>query len=229
LQRTLLNSISHELRTPLAAIQVANDELALSKTDEKQGALILEINQSLHRLKRLVKNLLDSARLESAQLAPKREWGEVRDLVEEAIELAGTDLKQDQLSIILPDNLPLIHVDFGLLAQALANLLHNASVHTPLGTPITISAYHTDESLVLLVADEGPGIPDELLPHLFEKFYRASDARPGGTGLGLSIARGFVEAHAGTLEAYNQHAGSGAAFVIRLPLGKMHLQKHDAL
>jgi two-component system sensor histidine kinase KdpD len=229
LQRTLLNSISHELKTPLAAIQVASDELSLSSPDGRQRGLILEINEALDRLKRLVKNLLDSARLESTQLAPKREWGEVKDLVEEAVALAGSDLRKSQLSIILPDNLPLIHVDFGLLGQAVANLLHNAAVHTPEGTRITLSAYNTDDALVLLVADEGTGIPPDLLPHLFEKFYRASDARPGGTGLGLSIARGFVEAHGGTLEAYNQHAGRGAVFVIRLPLGKKHLQKHDVL
>ena len=229
LQRTLLNSISHELKTPLAAIQVASDQLSLSSPDGRQRGLILEINEALDRLKRLVKNLLDSARLESTQLAPRREWGEVKDLGEEAVALAGSELKKSQLSIILPDNLPLIHVDFGLLGQAVANLLHNAAVHTPEGTPITLSAYNTDDALVLMVADEGAGIPPDLLPHLFEKFYRASDARPGGTGLGLSIARGFVEAHGGTLEAYNQPAGQGAVFVIRLPLGKQHLQKHDVL
>jgi len=225
LQRTLLNSISHELRTPLSAIQAASDELASLGLNVEQGGLLDEITEALERLKRLVKNLLDSARLESTELSPKREWGEVQELVDEAVELAGLGSRNTQLWIILPENLPLVHVDFGLIGQALANLLHNAVVHTPEGTPITLSAYDTEETLVLLVADEGPGIPEEFLPHLFEKFYRASDARPGGTGLGLSIARGFVQAHGGTVQAYNQTSGQGAVFIIRLPLGKDHLQK----
>ncbi len=226
LQRTLLNSISHELRTPLSAIQAACDELRTMEQNEKQVHLLAEVSEALDRLKRLVKNLLDSARLESTQLTLKREWGEVQELVTEAVALATPLLKEDQLTVILPDNLPLVHADFGLLGQALANLLHNAAIHTPERTPITLSAYLTNETLVVLVADEGPGIPAAELPHLFEKFYRASDARPGGTGLGLSIARGFIEAHGGTLEAYNQPSGQGVVFVIKLPLGKENFRNN---
>ena len=80
----------------------------------------------------------------------------------------------------------------------------------------------SDKTLIIRVADEGAGIAPSLMPQLFEKFQRASDARPGGTGLGLSIARGFIEAHGGTLEAYNQSSGHGAIFVIRLPLERQH-------
>jgi len=220
LHRTLLNSISHELRTPLAVIQAATEEMTAGATTEKQKALILEMHEALDRLKRLVKNLLDSARLESAQFAPKREWGEVRDLVQEAISLAKPALQEERLRCHLPDQLPLLRADFGLLSQAVANLLHNAAVHTPEGTPIHLTVETAGPTLILRVADEGPGLPPALLPHLFEKFRRASDARPGGTGLGLSIARGFVEAHGGTLEAYNQPTGHGAIFVLRLPLEK---------
>ena len=220
LQRSLLNSISHELRTPLAVIQTATEEMTLSATTAKQKSLIGEMNEALDRLKRLVKNLLDSARLESKQFEPKREWGEVRDLVHEAVELARPALGEDQFQLNLPDQSQLIYCDFGLLSQAVANLLHNAAVHTPRGTPINLTVEATDNTLILRVSDEGPGIPPTFLPHLFEKFIRASDARPGGTGLGLSIARGFVEAHGGTLEAYNQANGHGAIFVIRLPLEK---------
>jgi two-component system sensor histidine kinase KdpD len=222
LHRTLLNSISHELRTPLAVIQTATEEMTAGASTEKHKSLIREMNEALDRLKRLVKNLLDSARLESVQFEPKREWGEVRDLVHEAVELARPALKEDQLYLNLPDQPPLIHGDFGLLSQAVANLLHNAAVHTPSGTRITLTVEASDKTLILRVTDEGEGIPLSLLPHLFEKFSRASDARPGGTGLGLSIARGFVEAHGGTLEAYNQPSGHGAIFVIRLPLEKPH-------
>ena len=219
LHRTLFNSISHELRTPLAAIQAATDQLANDPLLPGQRHLANEINEALDRLKRLVKNLLDSARLESGQFEPKREWGDVRDLVENAIELNKPAFSDAQLQLQLPKELPLLYADFGLLAQALANLLHNAIVHTPPQTPITLGIEATAETLIIRVADKGPGISPDILPSLFEKFQRASDARPGGTGLGLSIARGFVEAHGGTLEAYNQPEG-GAVFVMRLPLEK---------
>jgi two-component system sensor histidine kinase KdpD len=219
LHRTLFNSISHELRTPLAAIQAAMDQLANDTLSPGQKHLAGEINEALDRLKRLIKNLLDSARLESGQLEPKREWGEIRDLVENAIEFTKPALSDDQLQLQLPKELPLFHADFGLLAQALANLLHNAAVHTPPKTPVTFAVEATAETLIIRVADKGPGISPDILPSLFEKFQRANDARPGGTGLGLSIARGFVEAHGGTLEAYNQPEG-GAVFIMRLPLEK---------
>lgn len=219
LHRTLFNSISHELRTPLSVIQAATDQLANETLSPGQRHLANEINEALDRLKRLVKNLLDSARLESGQFEPKREWGDVRDLVDNAIELIKPALSEEQLQLQFPKELPLIRADFGLLAQALANLLHNAVVHTPPRTRITLGAEATAETLIIRVADKGPGISPDILPNLFEKFQRASDARPGGTGLGLSIARGFVEAHGGTLEAYNQPEG-GAVFVMRLPLEK---------
>lgn len=219
LHRALFNSISHELRTPLSAIQSAIDQFTTETLSPKQEHLAKEINEALDRLKRLIKNLLDSARLESGQFEPKREWGDVRDLVDNAIELAKPALSEEQLQVQLPKELPLLHADFGLLAQALANLLHNAVVHTPLQTRIMLGVEATAKTLIIRVADKGPGISPETLPNLFEKFQRASDARPGGTGLGLSIARGFVEAHGGTLEAYNQPDG-GAVFIIRLPLEK---------
>ena len=130
LQRTLLNSISHELRTPLAVIQTATEEMSAETLTEKQKSLIREMNEALDRLKRLVKNLLDSARLESAQFEPKKEWGEIRDLVHEAVELAKPALEEEQLRLVLPEQPPIIHGDFGLLSQAVANLLHNAAVHT---------------------------------------------------------------------------------------------------
>jgi len=219
LHRTLLNSISHELRTPLSVIQTATDQLIGENLSTKQKHLSDEINQAVERLKRLVKNLLDSARLESDQFEPKKEWGEVRELFETAIELAKPELSLKQIQLRLPDKLPLLRADFGLLAQALANLLHNAAIHTPPQTQIILEAEALNETLLIRIADKGPGISPDLLPHLFEKFQRASDAHPGGTGLGLSIARGFVESQGGSLEGYNQPEG-GAVFIMRLPLEK---------
>jgi two-component system sensor histidine kinase KdpD len=219
LHRALFNSISHELRTTLSEIQAAADQLTLETAAVPRKQLIGEINEALDRLKRLVKNLLDSARLESGRLEPKREWGEVRDLVESAVELAKPALSEERLQVQLPKDLPLFRADFGLLAQALANILHNAAVHTPLSARIALTVEPTAETLIICVTDTGTGISPNLLPHLFDKFQRVDDARPGGTGLGLSIARGFIEANGGTLEAFNATEG-GAVFVLRLPLEK---------
>jgi two-component system sensor histidine kinase KdpD len=218
LHRALFNSVSHELQTPLAVLQTGLEEL--NRTPEPRLAPVLEtMADAMERLKRLVKNLLDSARLETGRLQPKREWGEVRDLVEQAIELVDASLQTADLVVQIPHDLPLIHIDFGLVAQALANVLHNAVVHTAPPAKIRLETECTETSLLLRVIDNGPGIPAELLGSIFDRFVRARDAKPGGSGLGLAIAKGFIEIQGGTIEA-QQAPGGGAVFLIRLPLEK---------
>jgi two-component system sensor histidine kinase KdpD len=113
----------------------------------------------------------------------------------------------------------LVWLDFSLLQHALANLLVNAATHTPAGTPLELRAAVDHEHLVLSVADRGPGVAAEVLPRIFDKFFRARGAPTGGSGLGLTIARGFVEAHGGTITAENR-PGGGMIFFIRLPRGE---------
>jgi two-component system sensor histidine kinase KdpD len=120
------------------------------------------------------------------------------------------------LKIELAEQLPLARLDFTLMQQALSNLLLNAVVHTPAGTPVLLQARTEQESLILSVADQGPGLPAELLPRIFEKFIRAPNAAAGGSGLGLAIVKGFVEAQGGQITAANRPAG-GAVFTIRVP------------
>jgi len=110
----------------------------------------------------------------------------------------------------------LARIDFSLVQHALANLLLNAAAYTPSGTPVEVQARTVDESLVLSVADRGPGIPAEILPRLFDKFFRGPESGAGGSGLGLTIAKGFIEAHGGTITAENRPSG-GAVFTLRLP------------
>ena len=129
------------------------------------------------------------------------------------------DLASHPIEVTVAPGLPLARMDFVLMEQALANLLLNASVHTPPGTPVELRATAQDSTLFLTVADRGPGLPPDALPFIFEKFYRAPNAPAGGTGLGLAIVRGFVEAQGGRIEAANQ-PGGGALFTIRLPLGQ---------
>jgi two-component system sensor histidine kinase KdpD len=110
----------------------------------------------------------------------------------------------------------LVRLDFSLVQHALANLLLNAANHTPAGTPIEVQAQLADGNLNLRVADRGPGIPPDVLPRIFDKFFRAPSAPTGGSGLGLTIVKGFVEAQGGTIAAENR-PGGGALFTIRLP------------
>ena len=126
-------------------------------------------------------------------------------------ELAGREIK-----IEVAENIPLARLDFTFMQQALSNLLLNAVVHTPAGTPILLQARHEAGGLVLSVADNGPGLPPEFLPRIFDKFFRAPNAPVGGSGLGLAIVKGFVEAHGGQISAANR-PGGGAIFTVKIP------------
>jgi two-component system sensor histidine kinase KdpD len=110
-------------------------------------------------------------------------------------------------------------MDFVLMQQVLTNLLLNAAVHTPPGTAVQVNAAVEADTLALTVADNGPGLPPDALPLIFDKFYRAPAAPAGGTGLGLAIVKGFVEAQAGQVKAENR-PGGGAVFTIRMPITK---------
>lgn len=138
LQRTLLNSVSHELRTPLAVIQTVVEQLK-SASNPSPAQLLSEATLAVDRLNRLVKNLLDSARVEAGQLSAKREWGPVRELLEEAVALVQPAPAQGRVAIQCPPEL-LVRTDFALLAQALANMIHNAAIYTPADKTIALTA-----------------------------------------------------------------------------------------
>ena len=110
-------------------------------------------------------------------------------------------LERHEVILDVAPDLPLVRMDYVLMEEALVNLLHNAAIHTPPGTRVRVTAKVDNNELVLIVADRGPGLPPEALPHVFDKFYRAPGAPAGGVGLGLSITRGLVEAQGGTIMA----------------------------
>ena len=116
----------------------------------------------------------------------------------------------------LPSEPMLVKCDYSLMQHALANLLVNAATHTPVGTPVEVTAQFLDGSLLVSVGDRGPGIPPQLMPRIFEKFFRAPNAPTGGSGLGLTIAKGFIEAQGGSVTAENR-PGGGVLFCLRLP------------
>ncbi len=218
LSRALLNSISHELRTPLAAITSAAAALADANDGpkEQRRTLLAEIQEANARLNRIVGNLLDVARLESGKVVPSLDWHDARDLVQTTLRELQRELSTHPIKLDMPAEPILVRLDFSLTQHALANLLVNAAIHTPPGTPVEVQARFADSSLFLSVADRGPGIAPEFLPRIFDKFFRAPNAPTGGSGLGLTITKGFVEAQGGTINVANR-PGGGAIFSLRLP------------
>jgi two-component system sensor histidine kinase KdpD len=220
LYKTLFNSISHELRTPIAAIVSASEGLLDQKTSqhsEARESLTGEIHMAAERLNRLVDNLLDMTRLESGRIMPAIDWCDVHDLVNTSLRKLSRELSNHIVTVDIPPDMPLVKLDFGLIEQAITNLLHNASLYTPAGSTVQIRVFTEAQECVIVITDNGPGFPKDSLPKVFEKFYRVPGTKAGGTGLGLSISRGFVEAHQGTMKVENREGG-GAQFTIRLPM-----------
>jgi two-component system sensor histidine kinase KdpD len=211
LHRTLLDGVSHELKTPLAVIAAAAENL----TD---APLVEEIRTAVQRLQRLVNNLLDMTRLEAGELRLRRDWCDPADLINAAREATADAWRGRTVRMELAADLPLVRADAGLIQQALANLIHNACVHTPPTGAISLAAgvNESAQQVWISVADHGPGLRPDQRDRLFDKFFRGDPARAGGLGLGLSIARGFVEAHGGRIVADNL-PGGGARFTIFLP------------
>jgi two-component system sensor histidine kinase KdpD len=217
LGRTLLNSVSHELRTPIAAIASAAQSLQTSGSltgDQKN--LMSEIETAGARLNRVVQSLLNAARLQSGHIKPRLDWCDISDLVRVAVSGVKPFTAAHPVRTNIAAGVPLVMGDFVLLDQALANLIVNAAVHTPPGTPIEISSRLEGAFVVLEVADRGSGIPKDSARRIFEPFYRSASAPAGGTGLGLAIVKGFVEAQGGSVSVANR-PGGGAVFSILLP------------
>jgi two-component system sensor histidine kinase KdpD len=221
LHQALLNSISHEMRTPLTTIigtATALADASIAADVKSRESLSHELVDACERLNRTVENLLDMSRLSSGVLALQKEWHDVGDLVGVSLRRFQKQLASRLVVAHIPDDLPLVEMDFRLMENVLSNLLLNAIAYTPDNTIIEITAERLDDQLLLIVGDRGRGIPAELLDTIFNKFYRVAGTPAGGTGLGLSISRTIVEAHGGELHAQNR-IGGGAEFVISLPLG----------
>ena len=220
LQTALLNAISHDLRTPLAAItgvlsSLHDDDALLSQ--EARHELVVTAWEEARRLNRLVGNLLDMTRLESGALKVVCQPSDVEDLVGVTLAQMPNRLCRRAVQVEVPAGLPLIEIDFTLMVQVLVNLLDNALKYSPADTLITIQASQVGDELVLAVQDQGPGLPEAELEHIFDRFVRINTEGVSGTGLGLSIAKGIVEAHNGRIWAENR-AGGGASFSLTLPI-----------
>jgi two-component system sensor histidine kinase KdpD len=218
LYKTLFNSISHELRIPVATIMGASDTLlSQSYPDETKLKLYSEINMASVRLNRLIENLLNMSRLETGRITPRPDWCDVHDLVNKVAHNLNQELLPFTLSTVIPNDMPLVFIDFGLAEQILHNLILNATQNSPAGTTIRVKFFYDNGHLTIQVMDRGKGFPESELSSVFNKFYRGKDSTAGGTGLGLSIVKGFVEAQKGTVVAENRQNG-GAIFTIKIPV-----------
>ena len=221
LHTALLNAVSHDLRTPLSSITGAVTGL-LSEPDrynaETKKALLTTIKEGAQRMNRFVTNLLDMARLESGILKLNREWCDMLDIVGVALKEAREMLPDRRFSVQVPEELPMVRVDFTLIEQVLINLLENGAKYSPPDSSIAVSVAATETELTVSVTDQGTPVPENDRDRIFDKFYRLRSARHvSGSGLGLSICKGIVEAHGGRIWAASR-SGTGNTFILSLPL-----------
>ncbi len=222
LRSALLASLSHDLKTPLASITGAVTALRqyadlydAAARDELAGT----IQEEAERLTRFVTNLLDMTRLEAGGIVLDRQPVDLGEVVGTALHRTAPVLAEHRTVVDLAPDVPMLDLDAVLFEQVLVNLLDNAAKHAPPGSIVTLKGRRHGDTVVLTVADEGPGLAPRDIAHVFEKFYRANDGdrRRAGTGLGLAICRGFVEALGGTIEAANRIDRPGAVFTVTFP------------
>ena len=217
IRTALLAAVSHDLRTPLASIKASVS--SLRQTDVQwspadEAALLATIEQNADRLDALIGNLLDLSRLHTGSLDPFLRPTAIEEVA--PVALRGLDVP-GQLEIVVPDGVPLVRADPGLLERVLANIFSNALRHSPPGQPPVLRARPDGPAVVLEVADHGPGVPgDELKQRIFEPFQRLDD-RQAGVGLGLAVAKGFAEAMGGGIAAIDT-PGGGLTIKVTLPV-----------
>jgi PAS domain S-box-containing protein len=218
-----LAMLAHELRNPLAPIRHAVDLLSrLLGSDSRAQALLAMIARQTDHLTRLVDDLLDVARIAQSRIVLRSEPLEIGSVIDQAVETVQSIVseKGHELRIEKPCTALYVHGDRARLTQSLSNVLHNAAKYTDPGGAIALVVTASDEHLDFEVRDNGIGISEHLLPHVFDLFVqsdRALDRSEGGLGIGLSIVKGLVEMHAGTIKAASDGSSRGATFTIRLP------------
>ena len=229
LRAEFLAMVSHELRTPLAAIKGSTATLLeasgdLDPAEARQFHRIIAAQTD--RMREMVSDLLDVAHIDTGTLSVDPEPSQLGPLADQArttfVRSGGTH----HVDLDLPEGLPQVLADRRRVVQVLDNLLSNAARHSPSSHAITVSAAVEDVHVAVTVTDQGLGVPEDQLPHLFGKFTRvagaASNPQAEGTGLGLAICKGIVEAHGGRIRAHSDGPGMGSRFSFTLPIAHQH-------
>jgi two-component system sensor histidine kinase KdpD len=224
LKSAVLDALAHELRSPLNSIKIAVTTL-VSQVSEKDSAhreLLDIIEAEGDRLNSLIDDAIQISRLEAGDLVLKKEAENLQDLVSQTVQATAARAEGRRFEVSIPDSLPLVACDSHMLGKALKLLLDNALKYSPAGSVVTVSAECKSHSIVLSVANDGPGIPENERDRIFEKYYRGRAGRSGvpGTGLGLPSAKSIVEAHGGTIWVTSP-PGGGAEFHMALPVAEV--------
>jgi signal transduction histidine kinase len=224
MKNTLLHAVSHDLKGPLAGILGAMQTIRradqLKLTGVELNDLYGVIEQAGRKASRLVDDLLDLDRLRRGQLQPEREPTDVGELADrlalELPSLSGHPIRIESEPM-------LVDVDRAKVERIVENLLNNAARHTPAGTAVQVLVTERDRGVVVVVEDEGPGVPDDIKDEIFEPFRQGAGAR-GGVGIGLSLVQRFAELHGGTARVEDR-PGGGARFVVTLPGQVQHVTR----
>jgi CheY-like chemotaxis protein len=218
--------LSHELRNPIApimnAVSLLGAEGGAETPTQRQARAIIE--RQIGQLKVLVDDLLEISRITSGRIKLHRESVDLRDVVDGALETAGSLISQRKHEVVVsrPAEPVWVHGDSTRLEQVVVNLLSNAAKYSEEGGHIAISLEEKGEEAVLRVRDTGIGIAPELLPHIFDLFTQAErslDRSQGGLGVGLTVTQKLVEMHNGRLEVQSE-IGRGSEFVVRVPVSR---------
>ena len=221
LKSEFIATASHELRTPLTSVQMGVHLLlegALGELTDNQNEVLQACRQDCERLDKLMRDLLDLSKIEAGESQPQLASVSARALITAAVKelRPQVEVKGIELTVEAAVDLPWVMVDRLQIERVISNLVINALRHTKSGE-IKISVEQRDNHLAVSVHDTGSGIPNEYLPHIFDKFVQVPDAPTGGAGLGLAISKSIVEAHGGQISVQSQ-LGHGTTFTFTLPL-----------
>lgn len=222
-QSDLISEFVHELRTPLASLSTATYLLLRPEMSQDQrNQIVNNIHNETIRLNSLASSFLDLARLESGRVQFRSTIFSVADLIYECKDVMASRAAEENIQIRVesPEGLPLLEADRDKIKQVLLNLLSNAIKYNRPNGSVLLRAEASEKEITLIVQDSGLGIPDESLPHLFQKFFRVREheSHAAGTGLGLSICKQIIHGHGGRIEVKSK-IGVGTIFSVFLPRG----------
>ena len=225
LRSNLLRSISHDLRSPLAGIKGAVSTIIETGnliSEETRGELLQSVYDDTEWLIRLVENLLSMTRFNGEYKKFKKNTEIVRkEVVYEAVRRTSKRFKDRKIKVTVPEDIIMAPMDGSLIEQVLINLFDNAIKFTPKGSVIEVKAYENEKNIIFEVIDNGMGVSEDILLHIFDRFFTNGDKISDwerGVGLGLAICRSIVEAHGGTISAYNRD-NTRAIFRFNIPKG----------
>lgn len=233
LKSALLDAVTHDLRTPLTSIKASvttlldderssrNGEDASRLGEDGRQEMLEIINEESDRLDKFIGGLMELARIEAGEMQLRRQWSSLDGIIMAAMKRAEPRTRGHRIELWLDDELPSVNVDEAALVEVIYVLVDNAAKYSSPGSVIKVAAKPGDDDTVrLMIEDQGPGIPLELRKRVFDKFFRAmgddDHGKPSGAGMGLAIAHGIVEAHGGRIWIEEGSEGRGTRFVLAL-------------